>query len=301
MVSGFGFPRTGENRMIPEKTATGVIDCHTHIFPPDFIRERERLVRVCPWFGTLYENPKRKMAPADALLASMKRAGVDRSVVFGFPWSDAGRLRAANDYTFDAAAKSAGRLLPFAVVDPGNMDLTEEEIVRMHGRGLRGMGELMPDGQGFRLDDERVMHGVMRLAAFHRLVVMIHTSEPVGHDYPGKGKVTPEVICRVAQKFPEVRMICAHWGGGLMAYEMMPEVTTLLKNVYYDSAASTLLYDDRAFQAAALLAPKKILFATDFPLIAQQRLLDRARSALEANPSLDDFLGHNAERLFADK
>ena len=275
-----------------------IIDSHTHLFPPDFIAERERLSRECRYFGLLYGNPKSRMATAEQLLASMKRSGVDRAVVFGFPWSDPGRLRATNDYVFDAAAKSDGRLIPFAVVSPGNMDLTEGEIVRLHGRGLRGMGELMPDGQNFRLDDERTMHGVMSLAKFHRLVVMVHTSEPVGHDYPGKGRVTPEVICRVAAKFPEVRMIAAHWGGGLMAYEMMPEVAELLRNVYYDSAASSLLYDDRAFKVAALLAPKKILFATDYPLIPQRRLLTRARAALDGSAALADFLGATAARLF---
>jgi len=277
-----------------------VIDVHTHIFPPEFIRERERLVRECPWFGTLYAGPNQKMATAEKLLASMKRSGVDRSVVFGFPWSDTGRLRTANDYVFEAAEQSDGKLVPFAVVDPGNMDLTEEEIVRLHGRNLRGIGELMPDGQGFRLDDSRTMDGVMRLAAFHKLLVMVHASEPVGHDYPGKGNVTPEVICRVAEKFPSVKIICGHWGGGLIAYELMPEVARLLKSVYYDAAASSLLYDDRVFRIAATIAPKKILFGTDYPLLTQSRMLKRARAELDDTPHLDDFLWKNARKLLGD-
>lgn len=277
-----------------------VIDVHTHVFPPEFINDRERLVGKCPWFAALYANPKRKMVTTDRLLASMKRSGVDKAVVFGFPWQDAGRLRAANDYVFDAAQKADGKLIPFAVVDPGNMDLTEEEVVRLRGHNICGIGELMPDGQGFRLDDEHTMDGVMRLAAFHKLVVMIHTSEPVGHDYPGKGNVTPDVICRMAERFPAVKILCAHWGGGLIAYEMMPEVASLLKNVYYDSAASSLLYDDRVFGVAARIAPGKILFGTDYPLISQSRLLKRARAELDGTAHLDDFLGANARKLFKD-
>ncbi len=134
-----------------------IIDCHTHVFPPEFVAQREKLARVCRWFGLLYANPKRKMATAEQLLASMKRSGVDRAVAFGFPWSDAGRLRAANDYVADAAAGSDGRLIPFAVVNPAKPELTEGEIVRLHGRGLRGIGELMPDGQDFRIDDEKTV------------------------------------------------------------------------------------------------------------------------------------------------
>ena len=275
-----------------------IIDVHTHIFPPELIRQREELLEVCPYFAALYGNPDAKMATADDLVESMATAGIDRSVAFGFPWQDDGRLRLANDYVFEAADNAGGRILPFAVVNPANMDLTEEEIVRLRGRNLCGIGELMPDGQGFDLGDEQTMDGVMRLASFHNLVVMVHTSEPVGHDYPGKGNVTPDVVCRLAEKFPGVKMICAHWGGGLIAYEMMPEVAERLTNVYYDSAASSLLYDDRIFTVATQIVPKKILFGTDFPLLTQTRMLTRARDALADTPHLDDFLSHNARRLF---
>lgn len=277
-----------------------IIDCHTHVFPPEFIAEREKLSRVCRWFGTLYGNPRCKMATAEQLLASMKRSEVDRSVIFGFPWADPGRLRAANDYVCEVAAASGGRLIPFAVVNPSRAELAEGELARLSGRGVRGIGEVMPDGQEFRLDDDKVSGALMRLAEGHKLVVMVHTSEPVGHEYPGKGHVTPEVLCRVAARFPEVRMIAAHWGGGLLAYEMMPEVAHALRHVYYDSAASSLLYDDRVFRIAATLAPKKILFATDYALLSQQRMLNRARAALAGSNVLDDFLGGNARRLFGD-
>jgi predicted TIM-barrel fold metal-dependent hydrolase len=275
-----------------------IIDCHTHVFPPEFIRDRERLVGECPWFGTLYANPKRRLATAEQLLESMKHSGIDRAVAFGFPWADPGMLRAANDYVLDAAQNSGGRLIPFAVVNPSEVNAAEREIARIEGRGLRGLGELMSDGQGFRLDDDRIVSGLMKLAAAHKLIVMMHASEPVGHAYPGKGTATPDLVCRVAANFPEVRMICAHWGGGLMAYEMMSEVATALKNVYYDSAASSLLYDDRAFRVGAILAPKKILFATDYPLLDQSKMLKRATAALDGSDRLADFLGANAARLF---
>jgi len=277
-----------------------IIDVHTHIFPPEFIRDREHIATQCPYFAELYARPAQKMATADDLLESMTQSGVDRSVAFGFPWRDPERLRTANDYVFESAERSDGRIIPFAVVDPGNTDRTEEEIVRLRGRHIGGIGELMPDGQGFRLDDLHTMDGVMRLAAFHNLVVMVHTSEPVGHDYPGKGSVTPEVVCDLAEKFPGVKMICAHWGGGLLAYELMPEVAEHLRNVYYDCAAGSLLYDDRIFRIAAQIVPQKILFGTDFPLLGQAPLLKRARRELADTAHLDNFLGGNARRLFED-
>jgi len=275
-----------------------IIDVHTHVFPPEFIRDRERLYDQCRYFRALYAEPDRQMATADDLLESMAKAGIDRAVAFGFPWTDHGRLRAANDYVVAAAEASDGRIIPFAVVDPAEADMVEEEVVRLRSHHIAGIGELMPDGQGFNLDDERVMESAMRLAAFHNLVVMLHTSEPVGHAYPGKGSVRPEVVCRLAERYPGVKMICAHWGGGLIAYELMPEVAARLVNVYYDCAASSLLYDDRVFRVAAEIVPEKILFGTDYPLLAQGRMLRRARENLAGSPRLDHFLGLNAVRLF---
>ena len=155
----------------------------------------------------------------------------------------------------------------------------------------------MPDGQGFRLDDPRTMDGVMRLAAFHKLLVMVHTSEPVGHEYPGKGNVTPEVICRVAEKFPAVKIICGHWGGGLIAYELMPEVARLLNNVYYDAAASSLLYDDRIFKIAATIAPKKIMFGTDYPWFHPRWDLKRFLKLDFTDAEKKALLGGNAKRI----
>ncbi len=38
------------------------------------------------WFATLYEDPNHKLASAEDVVASMREAGVDRTVVMGFPW-----------------------------------------------------------------------------------------------------------------------------------------------------------------------------------------------------------------------
>ena len=277
-----------------------IIDSHTHVFRPDFVAQRERLLEACPWFSSLYNDPKSRMATVDDLLAGMARSGVDKAVILGFAWQDNGRMSATNDYLVESAEKSNGRLLPFILVNPTDVDFTEREIDRFKDRKIMGIGELMPDGQGYHLTKDNVMDGVMRLAEEHDLIVMIHTNEPVGHAYPGKGHVFPSIMCRMVDKFPGVRIICSHWGGGLIFYEMMPEVSALLKNVYYDSAASTLLYDDQVFDIAVQIAPKKILFGSDFNLIGQKQIISRARKALAHAPeALDDFLGENARRLFA--
>ena len=66
-------------------------------------------------------------------------------------------------------------------------------------------------------------------------------SEPVGHAYAGKGDTFPGELLAMAQRFPNARIVGAHWGGGLPFYAHMPEVREALANVWFDSAASPFL------------------------------------------------------------
>lgn len=155
----------------------------------------------------------------------------------------------------------------------------------------------MPDGQGYRLDDEKTMAPIVEAALASNLVLLTHCSEPVGHLYPGKGTVTPDEVIRFARLFPDVKLICAHWGGGAIFYELMPEVARVMRNVYYDTAASLYLYQDDVFSLAARWAPGKVLFATDYPLISPERFLRRMRSARMPTATRRRMLGGNAWRV----
>ena len=101
----------------------------------------------------------------------------------------------------------------------------------------------------------------------------------------------------VAERFPDVRWVFAHWGGGLPFYALMPEVKEALANVYFDSAVSPFLYDARVFDVAArVLGAGQILFGSDFPLLPASRVMEQARSMLDI-PTAQAVLGGNAARL----
>jgi len=274
-----------------------IIDFHTHISPPHVIQNREKYLTRDIWFEELYGNPKARLVTADELVAEMDRSGVQKSVTFGFGWRDPGLLREANDYVIDAVRRYPERLIGFGIVNPANPEEAAREVERCAACGLRGVGELMPNGQGFSLDDERVMRPVVEMAVAHNMPLLSHTSEPVGHRYPGKGTVNPGIVYRFVNLFPEATLVCAHWGGGLPFYELMPEVMRKFKRVYYDTAASLYLYRDKIFFLAGTLMPDKIFFATDYPLIGQRKM--HARLVLAGLPrrTLAKIQGRNAARL----
>ncbi len=274
-----------------------IIDFHTHITAPEIIARRDEYLIRDAWFRDLYGNPKARLSSAQGLISAMDEAGVDQAVVFGFGWRDMDLCRQDNDYVMEAVGSYPERLIGFGIVNPATGTEAVREIERCAKGGLFGLGELMPDGQGYRLDDEKAMAPIVEAALAHDMLLLTHCSEPVGRLYPGKGTVTPDEVIRFARLFPDATLICAHWGGGTIFYELMPDIARIMRNVYYDTAASLLLYQDDIFTLAARWAPGKVLFATDYPLIAPKRFIERMQAARMPTATRRRMLGGNAWRV----
>jgi predicted TIM-barrel fold metal-dependent hydrolase len=274
-----------------------IIDFHTHITAPEIIARRDEYLVRDAWFRDLYANPKARLSSAEELISAMDRDSVAQAVVFGFGWRDMDLCRRDNDYVIESVARYPDRLIGFAIVNPKSGRDAVRELERCAAAGLVGVGELMPDGQGYRLDDDKAMAPIVEVAMEHRMLLLTHCSEPVGHLYPGKGTVTPDEIIRFARLFPDATLVCAHWGGGAIFYELMPEVARVMCNVYYDTAASLFLYKDDIFSLAARWAPGKVLFATDWPLIGPGKFIQRLEAARMPTATRRRILGGNAWRI----
>ena len=277
-----------------------VIDFHTHAFPPWLRDGRDRYLETDATFGELFSNPRAKMPTADELVEAMDADGVDASVVMGMGWTDHGLAVEVNDYLAESVRRYPGRLYGFGGVSPAWGGRAAREAERCAAAGLVGVGELHPDTQGYDIGDERAMAPLMEAARHLGLIVTTHSSEPVGHLYPGKGATRPESLWRFILAFPGVTIVCAHWGGGLPFYALMPEVEESLSNVYFDSAASPLLYSASVFPTVtALSGAGRVLLGSDYPLLRARRLIDEARRTVASEGDLTAILGGNAERLLA--
>ncbi len=275
-----------------------VIDFHTHTFPPDLRERRDDLLAGDLTLSTLYSNPDARMASAEELVSTMDGAGIDVSVMQGIGWNDVGLARHANDYAIEAVRRFPMRLRGFCSVNPRWGAAALAEVERCAKAGLSGIGELHPDTQGFDLGDEATMAPVVEAAMALGMPILTHASEPVGHPYAGKGRTTPDVLCRLIDNFPGATIICAHWGGGLPFYALMPEVLASLQNVFFDTAASPFLYRPDVFPTVVrLVGDDKVLLGTDYPLIDQKRLIRQVTNAPISDEAKDGILYTNAARL----
>jgi predicted TIM-barrel fold metal-dependent hydrolase len=283
---------------ISTKIWSVIIDFHTHILPPRIRDEREDYLERDPLFAHLYADPKAKLATAEELIDSMDEEGIDRSIALNIGWTSHELCLETNDYIMEALSRYPDRLVGFCAIQPRAGEAAIAEVERCAREGIRGIGEMRPDIQGFDLGDEATMSPVIQAAKRHRLIFLTHSSEPVGHEYMGKGNITPDVLYRFIAKFPDLPIVCAHWGGGLPFYALMPEVARALEDVFFDTAASPFLYQPEIFKhVAEIVGVKKILFGSDYPLMSQSRVINQVRSLDMGEEAEGLILGENAKRL----
>lgn len=275
-----------------------LIDFHTHIFPPDICKQRALYCRRDPWFNALYADPRARMATADELVAEMDASGVDAAVAFSFGWTDPGLIEETNSYVIDAMRRFPERIYGMAVIQLTVGIRAVRELERCAVAGMVGLGELMPHGQGYRLSDIELLAPLMEVVRAHELLVLSHCSEPIGHLYPGKGDVSLQDIVTFLTAFPTVRFIAAHWGGGLPFYCLMPEIQRVAANVWYDTAATIFLYRPTILPVVAqIVGADRILFASDYALLRQRRVIEHIEQSGLDQESRAMVLGGNAQRL----
>ncbi|WP_373501038.1 amidohydrolase family protein [Desulfococcus sp.] len=275
-----------------------IIDFHVHLFSEAIREKRSAFFPSEPAFKLLYDSPKSRLVGAEDALRMMDAEGVDKSVVFGFPWRATDTFRRENDYIIETVHKYPDRFIGLACFDAMNRDAAAE-TERCLAAGLQGAGELAFYESGIDEAAIKALDPIMALCREHGRVVLIHTNEPVGHAYPGKSPNTLLQIYRMVQAFPENRIVLAHWGAGIFFYNLLKrEVKEALGNVWYDTAASPFLYDVDIYAAAGPLAGwDRVLFGTDYPLLKPGRYfgdMDKSGISAEARAGI---CGGNAWNL----
>jgi len=243
----------------------------------------------------LSKSPHNRFASAEDVIAAHGASSFDCAVIFGFAFNDPGLCRLVNDYVIEKARQFPDKLTGFMSVSP-NAPGMEREIDRCHSAGLKGVGEIFPGGQGFAIDDKKETRSLTGACMERNIPLIVHANEPVGHGYAGKNDIGLKQIERFIENSQGLRIVLAHWGGGLFLYEAMPELREKFRAVYYDTAAAPFLYDARIYRAAlALGLGEKIIFGSDFPLLSPSRYLPALETLSPTERGL--ILGDNARRL----
>ncbi len=288
------------------------IDFHTHYTPPLTPAEMDTLCREEPYLGLLLHPPDsarsiQGWATAERMLQDMDAAAIDRVVLQGEYRRTHEACVARNNQALELTRRWPDRLTAFAMLQPAANLKALDELQRCLDAGMRGVGELNPYAQGYSLDHP----GFLRLAEAcieRDLPLCLHVSEEIGRYYLGKSTTPLRHYYELACRYPELKLVFAHWGGGLFFYELMPKVSQQLRNVWYDTAASPLLYRTSPVFEVALrcVDHRKLLFGSDYPLLLYpsrqsepdfRPFLEQVEAADMPAAVRHDLTGGNAARL----
>ena len=225
-----------------------IIDAHAHIFP---LKIAAKAVASIGNFYNLTMHDGE--GTAEALLESGRKIGVTQYLVCSTATRPS-QVKAINDFIWEEAAMHP-EFIPFATMHPDLEDL-EEEMERILSRGYYGI-KLHPDFQEFNIDDDRAME-IYRMAE-GKLAILFHTGDD-RYDFSA-----PRRMEKVAERFPNLTCIAAHFGG----YRCWKEATDCYQapNIYMDtSSALFAISKEEAWKFFDRFGPDRFFFGTDFPM-----------------------------------
>jgi len=289
-----------------------VIDAHIHMYPASVFADPIAwgTAQREPWWTYCVAPPHQPTlqgwATVDDLLRDMDIAGVDRVVMLGWYWEHQSTADLQNQWFIEWVRAHPDRISGFAAAvcgDPGVLESTRRAL----DAGLCGLGELLPQAQGFTFKDDS-WTALMALAREYQFPTNLHVTDPLAITPGSCVKATPlEPYIELVRDFPDNTFILAHWGGGIPFYELNRRLGQNLKNVYYDTAASPLLYDKRVYRNICdIIGPERILWGTDYPLFTHPWIekkpnfehdLADARTSGLTPAELKLVMGGNARRL----
>jgi predicted TIM-barrel fold metal-dependent hydrolase len=231
--------------------------------------------------------------PVAVTLAAMDAGGIDRSLISA--WVGPGVTLISNDEVAGFVAAAPDRL-----IGVGSVDISRpREAVREIRRCICELG--------FRAI--RVLPWLWALPPTHARFYPVFSEccelevpfcTQVGHTGPlmpsEPGRPIP-YIDQVALDFPDLSIVCGHIGYPWTA-EMIA-VATKHRNVYIDTSAYTVQrYPAELVAYLRGHGREKVMFGSNWPMIAPQKALDSLETLALAPAVQDAFLSGNAMRVF---
>jgi predicted TIM-barrel fold metal-dependent hydrolase len=255
---------------------SGVIDAHIHMFPPEAAANPSAWGEANAepqWTACVAPRGRRSIqgwATPGGLISDMDQAGVEKCVMLGWYWERHETCDLQNAWHVKLIRLHPGRLIGFAAVQPSAGQRSIDSLERALDSGLCGIGEVLPSGRPSFLVD-RWWGRVFEIAAERGVPVTLHATDPQAA--PAAGPPTPlGDYLRMATAHPKVNFILAHWGGGLAFRETPGETDPIPTNLFFDTAASPLLYDHGVFRKSVEHAGVgRIIYGSDYPLILYPR------------------------------
>lgn len=259
-----------------------IFDIHVHIYPHK-IAERAA-ESIGEFYDGFYMHGNGTMETA---VEMMDAAGVTAFAGHSVALNPHNVSR-INEFLLSAREMLGERMLPFAAIHPEVEDL-QGVVDDIAAKGFRGF-KIHPDMQRFAVDDPHVAP-MMEVISGSGLPLLIHSGD-YRYDFDG-----PLRLLNLHKNFPDLKMICAHfggWGEWDRAVELLPGNGLLVD-------CSSSLYQwpaERAVAAIRKFGAENVIFGSDYPMWNPQEEVQRFMQLDLTDSEQEDILWNNAARLF---
>ena len=255
------------------EAGAAIWDAHVHGYPAAVGRdpgEWGRKHHEPHWRHLVTEGPQGWAEP-EKLLRLMDANGVEKVLLQSWYWENPENALRQNEWHAHWLERHPERFLACAAIHP-EMEDPLQTLREARDWGACALGECFPGIQSREGWSHPAWKPILEWTTTSLWPVCIHLTEPVGHAYPGRVETSLMEIVGLFEAHPGQKWLCAHWGGGLPFHALNRRVRKALKQVWFDTAASPLLYDARIWRIVCdLLGPEKIIFGSDIPLLLYPR------------------------------
>ncbi len=225
-----------------------IIDFHTHIYPDAIAHKAAKSIRDFYHIGNSNLD-----GTVDLLLQCCREAGIHRCVVLPVALRPE-RVATINNFIVEEVHQYP-QFTGFGTVHASMENLTDE-AQRIMDLGLHGV-KMHPDTQGFPIDDPLLYPFYEMMQG--KLPVILHMGD-CRYDFSH-----PARLRNVLDKFPNLQVIAAHFGGYSMyetAFEYLNDT-----NCFFDISSSIMFMEKGvAEHYINRYGAERMLFGSDFPL-----------------------------------
>lgn len=278
-----------------------VIDTHTHFFSDKIAKDPiswGQKHKEFHFMAVMSPRPNGKLImqgfpDIKKFLNDMDDAGIERAIIQGWYWQNTSTCQETNDYISKIVKKHKDRLSAFASIQPADLEGSKKILENVINMGFIGIGELHDGVQNFSYASKNFSE-LASIMSEKNLPVCLHITDERGRNYPNKIYTDNDTILFATSKFPKLNFILAHWGGG----DVFSMRRMYGKNVFFDSSATSLLYEKNAWSKASENAENQIVYGSDYPLRLYPKLFEKEEMKTFFNEAKLFIPSKSAEKFF---
>jgi uncharacterized protein len=258
-----------------------IIDFHTHYYPETLAE------RALEEFHSVGKFKACTDGTRSGLETSMQQAGIDISLALPLAWK-AENVDGINRW---AALHNRHPVYLLGTIHP---DVTEpEKVIRTVAEyGLKGI-KLHPEFQDFKFDELRV-EKIVRACIKYDIFILTHAGCDI--QFPPPPNSDPKSLAELHRKFPELKLVIAHFG----SWGLWEEVEKYLIGlpVYLDLAfIAGYIQESKLVDMIQRHGSKRILFGSDSPWRDQTEYVNFVKGLPLGEAEKEDIFWRNAAKL----